>query len=66
MTHGIAQKIRVSYRRLFTKVVSTLLVESENTIILFVCPPKFRISISCFSWDLKINVVQRENKSNAY
>ena len=27
---------------------------SENTIILFVCPPKFYISIvSSFSWDLQ-------------
>ena len=30
------------------------LTESENTIILFVCPVKFRICIVfCFSWDLQ-------------
>ena len=34
--------------------VTSVLAEAENTIILFVCPPKFGISIiSCFSWDLQ-------------
>jgi len=34
--------------------VSSLSASSENTIILFVCPPKFCISIvSRFSWELQ-------------
>ena len=38
---------------------------SENTITLFVCPPKFCISfVSSFSWNLQM--VPREHTNNAY
>ena len=50
---GIQSKAAAAVITLDTDM-DTSLAEARNTIILFVCPPEFCITIdSCFSWDLQ-------------